>query len=280
MDLITNDIEIKENEIQPMKLTNYEDLKNEIVAEMQKYKDMEVTEDKLKEAKTFRANLNKFEKAIADQRIAKTREAEEKLGITKYIEDCKDLEKYVKETSTSLDKQIKEFEQKNKDKKLNEITTFFAENIGEFADLIDFDKIYNEKWLNATYKIEDIQKEILQIFTKTRTHFKLLDEQFKNEDESINKQVKSYYLNNINNKEVLTYAILEGNKIIEKNKKLEELSKTEEKQIEKTDEIPPKVDENIAEKIYEFDFRITATKKQLDLLKEFLKDNNIKIVKI
>ena len=279
MELITNDIEVKENQILPMKLTNYEDLKREIVSKMQEYKEINVTADKLKEAKEYRANLNKFEKAIAEQRKNKTKEAEEKVGLTQYINDCKQLEQYVKDASTFLDKQIKTFEQKEDDEKLQTITKFFVENVEEFAGLIDFDEIYNKKWLNKTYKIEDIQTEIKHIVTKTRTDFNVIKTQFA--DENIQKQVQQYYLNNIDDTNVLTLAILEGNKITEQNKKLEELKQKEaeinknipenEKNITNTIQNVPK-----SGRLVVIDFRVECTRTQMELLKDFLKANNIK----
>lgn len=279
MELITNDIEVKENQILPMKLTNFEDLKREIVNKMQEYKEINVTADKLKEAKEYRANLNKFEKAIAEQRKNKTKEAEEKVGLTQYINDCKQLEQYVKDASIFLDKQIKAFEQKEDDEKLKIITDFFIENTEEFAGLIDFDKIYNKKWLNKTYKIEDIQTEIKHIVTKTRTDFNVIKTQFENEN--IQKQVQQYYLNNIDDTNVLTLAILEGNKITEQNKKLEELKQKEaeinknipenEKNITNTIQNVPK-----SGRLVVIDFRVECTRTQMELLKDFLKANNIK----
>lgn len=283
MELITNDIEVKEGQILPMKLTNFEDLKKEIVAKMQEYRNMVVTEEKLKEAKTYRANLNKFEKAIANQRLLKVKEAEEQVGITKYVEECKYLEQYVKDASSDLDKQIKAFEKIEDDKKLKEITEFFIKNVGEFEGLIDFDKIYNPKWLNKTYKMEGIQAEIRHVFTKTKTDFDVISSQFA--DENIQKQVKRYYLNQISDASVLTLAILEGNKIVENNKKLEELQQVYTKSSQNITESEEKVtesEENITnssqnQKLYTIAFLAEdMTIEQMQILKKCLKENNIK----
>lgn len=279
MELITNDIDVKENKILPMRLTNFEDLKEEIVAKMQEYRKMVVTEDGIKEAKTYRANLNKFEKAIANKRIAKVKEAEEQVGITQYVEECKYLEQYVKDASNDLDKQIKTFEKIENDKKLKMITDFFMENIGEFEGLIDFDKIYNSKWLNKTFKMEDIQAEIRHIFAKTKTDFMVLQAQFI--DENIQKQVKQYYLNKIDDSNVLTLSILEGNKIIEQNKKLEELKQKETENTQNVTENEKNITttvQNVPQngRLAVIDFRVECTRTQMELLKDFLKANNIK----
>lgn len=279
MELITNDIEVKDNQILPIKLTNFEDLKKEIVIKMQEYKEINVTEEKLKEAKEYRANLNKFEKAIAEQRKNKIKEAEEQLGLTQYMNECKQLEQYVKDASIFLDKQIKAFEQKEDDEKLQMITKFFIENVGDFEGLIDFDKIYNKKWLNKTYKMDDIQAEIRHIFTKTKTDFNVITTQFT--DENIQKQVKQYYLNKINDASVLTLAILEGNKIVENNKKLEELKQKEAENRQKVTENEKNITTTVQnvpqnENLKQLDFRVFVTQEQMQKLKEFLVTNNIK----
>lgn len=286
MELLTSDIEIKEGQILPMKLTNFEDLKKQIIEKMTEYKGMAVTDEKLKEAKTYRANLNNFKKAISAQRISKTKEVEEQLGLSKYINDCKELEQYVDDASSFLDKQIKELEKIEDDKKLKEITDFFVQNTGEFDGLIDFDKIYNPKWLNKTYKMDDIQAEIRHVFTKTKTDFDVIKTQFT--DENLQKQVQQYYLSNIGNDSVLTLAILEGNKIIDQNKKLEELKQKETESAQNVTENIQNVTENEKnittrvqdvpqnENLKQLDFRVFVTQEQMQKLKEFLVTNNIK----
>ena len=279
MELITDYIEVKDGKILPMKLNNYEDLKRQIVEKMTEYKEMDVTDEKLKEAKTYRANLNNFKKAISTQRIAKTKEVEEQVGLSKYINDCKELEQYVDDASNFLDKQIKELEKIEDDKKLKEITEFFMENIGEFEGLIDFDKIYNSKWLNKTYKMDDIQAEIRHVFTKTKTDFDVIKTQFK--DESIQKQVQQYYLGKIDDNNVLTLAILEGNKIIDQNKKLEELKQKETENTQDVTNETQKItnstqNETQSENLKQLDFRVFVTQEQMQKLKEFLVTNNIK----
>lgn len=279
MELITDDIEIKEGQILPMRLTNYEELKKQIIDKMTEYKGMKVSEEKLKEAKTYRANLNNFKKAISAQRIAKTREVEEQVGLSNYIKNCTELEKYVDDASNFLDKQIKDLEKIENDKKLKEITDFFMENVGEFKELIDFDKIYDKKWLNKTCKMEDIQIEIRHIFAKTKTDFDVIKTQFK--DESIQKQVQQYYLSNIANDSVLTLAILEGNKVIEQNKKLEELKQRETENTKKITENEKNITTTVQnvpqnENLKPLNFRVLVTQEQMKKLRDFLITNNIK----
>ena len=268
--------------LEPIKF-NFEQLKQEITTKVENYKNIVYSEENIKEAKADRANFNKLAKALNDEKIrVKNTVLEPYLPFEK---QCNELIDLVKEASTHADTQIKSYEQQIKDEKLKQIMNFFLENVGDYADLINFDDIYNERWLNATYKMEQIEKDILHTLAKTKTDMAVIDSQFKEED--INKQVKMEYFNNISNPSVLTMAILKGNTIIENNKKLEMLKQKEEssQNITKSEEKITNNTENVTEslgnspedeELQTLDFRVHVTQRQKFALKEFLKSNNIK----
>ena len=272
--------------LEPIKF-NFEQLKQEITTKVENYKNIVYSEENIKEAKADRANFNKLAKALNDEKIrVKNTVLEPYLPFEK---QCNELIDLVKEASTHADTQIKSYEQQIKDEKLKQIMNFFLENVGDYADLINFDDIYNERWLNATYKMEQIEKDILHTLAKTKTDMAVIDSQFKEED--INKQVKMEYFNNIANPSVLTMAILKGNTIIENNKKLEMLKQKEEssQNITKSEEKITNNTENVTESLGNspedeelqiLDFRVHVTQRQKFALKEFLKSNNIKFERV
>lgn len=267
--------------LEPVKF-NYEELKTQLTTKVENYKSIVYTEDSMKEAKTDRANFNKLAKALNDEKIrVKNIMLEPYLPFEK---QCNELIELAKDASTHIDTQVKAFEQQIKDEKLKQIMNFFIENVGDYKDLIDFDTIYNERWLNVTYKMEQIEKDILHIFTKTKTDMNVIDTQF--QDENIKKQVKMEYFTQIANPSVLTLAILKGNTIIENNKKLEELKQKEEssQNITKSEEKITNSSQNItqnqeniteSEELQILDFRVHVTQRQKFALREFLKTNNI-----
>ena len=272
--------------LEPIKF-NFEQLKQEITTKVENYKNIVYSEENIKEAKADRANFNKLAKALNDEKIrVKNTVLEPYLPFEK---QCNELIDLVKEASTHADTQIKSYEQQIKDEKLKQIMNFFLENVGDYADLINFDDIYNERWLNVTYKMEQIEKDILHTLAKTKTDMAVIDSQFKEED--INKQVKMEYFNNISNPSVLTMAILKGNTIIENNKKLEMLKQKEEssQNITKSEEKITNNTENVTESLGNspedeelqiLDFRVHVTQRQKFALKEFLKSNNIKFERV
>lgn len=268
--------------LEPVKF-NYEELKAQLTTKVENYKSIVYTEETMKEAKADRANFNKLVKALNDEKIRVRNIVLE--PFTPFEKQCNELIELAKDASTHIDTQVKDYEKQLKDEKLKEIMNFFIENIGEYKDLIDFDKIFNERWLNVTYKMDQIEKDILHTITKTKTDMNVIDTQFA--DESINKQVKMEYFAQINNPSVLTLAILKGNTIIENNKKLEELKQKEEstqkvtESEEKITNCPQNITNNVenvteSEELQILDFRVHVTQRQKFALREFLKANNIK----
>lgn len=281
-------MELQVNEIkalEPVKF-NYEQLKQEITTKVENYKSIVYTEDSIKEAKSDRANLNKLAKALNDEKIRVKNTV-----LAPYLpfeKQCNELIDLVKEASTHADTQIKCYEQQAKDEKLKQIMDFFLANVGDYAELIDFDKIYNEKWLNVTYKMDQIEKDILHIIAKTKTDLAVIDSQFK--EENINQAAKMEYFNNIANPTVLTMAMLKGNKMVEDAKKLEEL-----KQKQESTQIPAKSEVNVgnisqntvnseektptketeSQELMTIDFTITVTPEKMQELKKFLVMNQI-----
>lgn len=271
-------------EIEPIRF-NYEEIKNWVIEKSKEYKSIVYTEDTIENAKTDRATLNKVTKAINDEKIRLKKE------VLKPFEDfenkCKELQGIMSEATNSIDSQIKSFEEKEQNKKREQIKEIFNAHIGDFKDLISFEAIFNSRWLNKTYSIKNIEEEIKHIVVKTNNDFDVIDGQIK--DEIINKQVKAYYFNNITEPTVLGNSLQEGLKIVEANKKLEEFKKQQETKQENKNEIQIEevkvntkkieVIEN-QETIETIDFRVWVTKEQKMKLREFLIQNNIKYGKV
>lgn len=271
-------------ELSPIKF-NYEEIKNWVVEKSKEYKSIVYTEDTIENAKTDRATLNKVTKAINDEKIRLKKE------VLKPFEDfekkCKELQEIMSEATNSIDSQIKSFEEKEQNKKREQIKEIFNTQIGDFKDLISFETIFNSRWLNKTYSIKNIEEEIKHIVVKTNNDFEVIDGQI--EDEVINKQVKAYYFNNITEPTVLGNSLQEGIKIVEANKKLEEFKKQQETKQEIKNEIKAeevKIDTEKVEitdkkeEIETIDFRVWVTKEQKMKLREFLIQNNIKYGKV
>ena len=137
---------------------NYDQLKSKLSEQLEHYKNLVVTEDGIKGAKEDKSKLNKLKTALDNQRKAVKKEC---------LAPYEDFEIKVKELISmidgpvkAIDEQIKVFDESKKAEKKEQIKAFYLENIGDLASLFPFEKIENPRWINATYKMSDIEKEI------------------------------------------------------------------------------------------------------------------------
>lgn len=259
---------------------NYEDIKKWITEKAKEYKSMVYTEETITNAKSDRATLNKVAKALNDEKIRIKKE------VLKPFEDfeskCKELQGIITDASNSIDVQVKAFETKEQEEKKKQIEDLFNTYIGDFKELIIFEQIFNQRWLNKTYTIKKIEDEIKHLIAKTTTDLKVIDAQI--QDESINKSVKNYYFNNITDPSILGNSLQEGMKIDENNKKIEELNRQKAEQEKKIQnyiiEQAKESDKVEGKNLLTINFRVTATKEQFMAIREFFEKNNIKYGKV
>lgn len=286
-------MELKVEEIkalEPIKF-NYEEIKKELQEKVKKYKNLVYSEEDMKQAKSDKATLNKFKKALNDEkiRIKKT-----------WLQPFEGFETKIKEligivdvAVENVDAQVKGYEQKYKDEKKAEIEKYFNENVGDYKDLIELDKIFNDKWLNKTYKMSDIESEIKTLLTRVATHMQIIDGQVT--DETMNKQIKRFYFNNIEKPEVLTLTNVEIMESKKQQEKIEELEKKQEipKITESITNNIQNVSENedntakstqsmtkTVEKLVQINFSVWVNEEQAKKLKLFFIENEIKFERL
>lgn len=150
------EIEIKEYKLPAEIKFNFEELKQEVIAKCSLYESMVYTEDQIKDAKADKASLNKLKKALNDERLRLERE---------YMKPFESFKSQVKELCTLIDKpvalidkQITVAEDKRKADKRVEIGSYFVTL--ERPEWLKLERIFNEKWLNTTYKMQDITAEL------------------------------------------------------------------------------------------------------------------------
>lgn len=269
-------MELKINEIQSIAPVtfNFEELKKELIEKSEHYKTAVYTEETITVAKQDRANLNKLVKAVNDEKIRVKNEIMKPYVL--FEAQCKELMEIVKSATENIDSQIKEFEQKKKDEKLQLIMQYFEEKVGPYIGLINFDLIFNERWLNVTYELKQVQADIDHVIAKTKNDLMTIDSIVKNEE--TNAQVRDFYFRNINNPSVLGASLEEAKRIEATKSRLTEMKKQQE-EVEKTKQIIIPKQEQPA-KVYELCFRTYMTKEQMLKLKEFFVNNNIKYEKI
>lgn len=272
-------MELKISEIQSIApiTFNFEELKKELIEKSEKYKTAVYTEETITVAKQDRSNLHKLVRAVNDEKIRVKNEIMK--PYLPFESQCKELMEIVKAAADNIDSQIKSYEDNKKAKKLQEIQNYFVEHVGIYEGLIDFELIFNERWLNVTYDIDTVFKEINHIISKTKTDLMTIDNMVVNEE--TNKLVTEFYFKNINKPNVLGESLNEAKHIEVRRTQIEEIRKAQEKKAEEQKQtIIPKQELKEKEQLFELKFKVTLTKNQMFMLKEFFVNNNIKYEKI
>lgn len=286
---------------------NFEEIRQELSLRLEKYKNLVYTDEQIKEAKTDRATLNKFVAAIeAKRKEIKLTCMEPYMAFENKI---REITAMVEAPCSEIDKQVKAYEEKQKDEKKAVIEGVYAELINDLKEILPLKKLWNEKWLNVTYKLSSITEEIseqilavqndLQVIETIESEFKL--------------QTKDKYLQTLN----LSAALAEKARLEESARKLKEyeaeqqrkrqeaeekrILEEKERQIQRTGSVVSvgevmaqkvNVESELAEQLVEaannapipepepileqLDFRVWVTLEQKRLLREFLINCNIR----
>lgn len=258
--------------------TNAKELKTLVEKQLANYTVDNYNEENIDNAKKDKAKLNKAVKALNDKHI------EIEKSFMKPIEEFKvtvnETVGLIKECSAKIDAVVKEVEAKAKADKKAVITEYFY-SLG--FELVDVEKIFNEKWLNKTFKLEDAQKEIIEKIEKIKSDLNVLERIGETE-------AKNFYLSTLN----LDAALAKADEIKANRERLAKLeaekakAETEQKDVEVINEMSkpvPEVKEDTesnpitptaSERIYTVDFTAIGTETQLKELQSFMDKIDIK----
>ena len=138
---------------------NFEEIKESLKVEMAVYETKQFAEEDKQKAKGDLADLRKLKKAVNDRKAEVKKE---------YMKPYEAFESKVKELIGVIDKpialidgQVKEFEEKRVMQKKEEINKLYDELVEEeLWNYIPLEKIYGEKWTNASTSMKCIREEI------------------------------------------------------------------------------------------------------------------------
>ena len=274
--------------IPPQISFNFEEIRAELAQKLKVYQNMVVTESGVKEAKADRANLNKFKAALADSR--KSVKSQWNQPLSDFEDKMKVLEQMVDEPISVIDRQIKSFEEIKKEEKRQNIESFFEDNVGDLEEFLPIEKIWNERWLNVTYSMEEIKREILERMRKTHNDIQIiLAMQLPCCD-----QMLSTYLETLD----MSKAMEEKHRYEQAQKAKEQIAKPQKEEVpqsapvivESKDQTSDLIavqqsmpenekmeqQEEQTEKVKVLDFRVWVTPEQMQALKAFLLQNHIR----
>lgn len=208
---------------------NYDELKQGLQENLEKYQNLVFSEETMEEGKTTRAKLNKLKKALDEKRKDIKRQCLE--PYEKFEVKINELIGLVDKPALAIDNQIKAYEEALREAKRQEIINYFNSK-SLFGDLIKIDHpcFWSEKWLNATKKIKDVEFEIDERINKIKEGLDTIDLTFK--DCEFRSQMRDVFLRTLD----ISKALNEKTRL-ENQKKAEEEYKRKQEEIKKTEEL-------------------------------------------
>ena len=140
---------------------NFDELKAELSERLKFYNSLVITEDGTKEAKADRANLNKLRDALETKR----KEVKQQClaPYNAFEVKVKELVALVDQPIHAIDGQLKSFEEKRKDEKMQQIVAAYNGIVSaNIRDIIPLERILDKRWLNATMSMSEIEAAIIQ----------------------------------------------------------------------------------------------------------------------
>lgn len=218
------DLKIEEYQLPAEIQFNFEEIKLEISEKLKKFENLVYTDDQVKDAKSDRASLNKLKKALQDEKTRRKKE---------YLKPFEDFENKINEIIklidapvSLIDKQVKEFEEKKKADKRIEIGSFWETT--EHPDWITLARIFDERWLNATYSMRQIKDDINGWINRINSEIETLQQLDEFSFEAIETYKRSLDLNK---------AIAEGKRLADIQKRKEEAQKRAEEEARRKAEL-------------------------------------------
>lgn len=251
---------------------NNQELLTAVRERLQKYQGITYTDDQIATAKTDKAQLNSFCKALNDERI--------RIGkvytspYDKFKQEVDEVISEVKAVVGEIDTQVKAYEQQKQELKQNDIIEYYKSVVAEFDGLIPYERIHNPKWLNATTSLKSVKADIDTILTNARNAITAI-EALKSEDET---PLKAYFFRTLS----LSDALTENERLKAERRRIAEL---EAKRVaeqaalaaeQPTEPVVTPVNAEPTLKTQTVKFQVEGTVEQLKALQKFLRENNIR----
>ena len=263
-----------EQVIPPQISFNFEEIRSELAGKLQVYQNMVVTESGIKEAKADRANLNKFKAGRGGS--PKAVKAQGNQPLCDFEGKMKELERMVDEPIGAIDRQVKAYDEAKKQDKRQQIERFFEGAVGDLEEVLPLSKIWNDRWLNATYPMKDIEKEIVERIRKTHSDIGIIVAM----QLPCCDQMLSNYLETLDMSRAMEekhkYEQAQKAKAQAKQAEPAPSSPAEQPVAEAVVNTPQETAREAAPELRVLDFRVWVTPEQMQALKAFLLENNIR----
>ena len=131
-----------------IQLKNADILKDYVKKQIDRYRDLLITDETLTEAKKSRADLNKLNKALSSQRTAIKKEILKPFAQIESV--LRKLETDTKQASGSIDQGVKQLEDRQRQAREDNLKAYLAELIVKYPYLQTIEVKIPEDWTNKT----------------------------------------------------------------------------------------------------------------------------------
>ena len=152
---ITTDLEALPHELS----FNFDELKAELTAQLERYQGLVITEDAIKEGKEDRAKLNKLKTALDTQRKTIKKKWNEPYDV--FERKIKEVIALVDKPIAAIDSQLNAYEEQRKAEKREQIEDLYHQTVpSDIKGLIPLDRIFDQTWLNAGTSLKKVEEAI------------------------------------------------------------------------------------------------------------------------
>lgn len=271
--VLKNDIDVKIEGVQ--KITdNMSEVKEYALKTKEYYETLVYNDEQIKEAKDERASINKVVKKVADYR----KDTVEKFNkpLEEFVKMAKETESILKEASNCIDVQIKKYEEEEKQAKKKECKELFDNLVGDLSELISFEKVFDNRWLNKTTKMTEVEQDIKNVIEKVNTGLQAI--------KGLNSEFETELINTFLQDYDLSKAIMKNTQLKEQKERLSktEVAKEETKKEIVKEMITKPVEDVIDERdiIKSYTLKITANYTKMTALRKFMEINDIKFERV
>ena len=252
---------------------NNSDLMASVKERLTEYVGKIYDETTITEAKSDKAQLNNFAKALNAERIriGKIYDA----PLQKFKAEVDEVIHAVEEVSTTIDEQVKEYEQKRQNARLAENEEYFASVLPEtLAQFVSYEKIAKKEWLNASKTPTAVRKEIDAAVQKIISELATIDALGDKDAD-----MKAEYFQTLD-----LAATIQAHERRKADKAriqaAQEAARAAEAAAQEVADEEPAKPQEAAQKLYTVSFAVTGTNAQLKALAEFLRANNLEYKKL
>ncbi|UVQ72682.1 DUF1351 domain-containing protein [Bacteroides faecis] len=176
--------------------TNAKQIRDIVMVNLPKYDISNYNDDNIDQAKKDKAALNKAAKTLNAKRLEIEKEFMK--PFIEFKDVVNDTVKLIGECSAKIDAVVKQNEQQYKEKKKVNIKTYFD---GMNTNLVDFNKVFKQEWLNKTASMKSVCSDIDAIFAKVDNELSTL--RGFGEDFDV---LRTYYMDTLNITSTIQYA--------------------------------------------------------------------------